>query len=95
MAKRKHAADLRYGIVSRDDLETYHRILTETAADLSVVTATMEADNIDSMKIDGVTKFPRGQQLITDFIGKLEIAVASARHDVRAARQRDEMGGSK
>lgn len=93
--KRAHAADLRYGTVSRDDLDTYQRILTETAADLATVTELMATDGLDSIRVDGITKFPRGQQLISEFIGKIEIAVARAKNEARAKRQRDEMGGSK
>ena len=92
-SKRPNPAELRYGVISRTDLATYRRILTETTADLAEVGDLMESSGIETMKIDGVTKFPRGQQLITEFVGKLEVAVARARSEVRAARQRDEMDG--
>jgi len=94
MKSRPKPADLRYGVISREDVDTYHRILTETTSDLAAVGSSMDQDKIKTMKLDGMTKFPRGQQLITEFIGKLEVAVACARSEARASRQRGEMQGN-
>lgn len=93
MNKRKQPAELRYGTVSREDIETFHRIIMESADDLERVGQAMDDSDIDSMKLDGVRKFPRGQQLLTEFVGKLEVAIARARSEARKARQQRAVDG--
>ena len=51
----------------------------------------MSDSSIDSINLDGVTKFPRGQQLLTEFVDK--VAIARARSEVRAARQQRAVDG--
>lgn len=89
MYRKPTPAELRYGVISREDVAVYHQIIMESAADLAAVGEAMEAAEIDKMKIDGAKKFPRGQQLLSEFVGKLEVALARALSDSRLASQRD------
>jgi len=95
MAKNPTAAELRYGTVSRDDVQAFADVIRESATDLKEVADQMNAAGIRSMKMDGRQKFPRGQKLISEFVGRLEEAVARARADIRLARQQKEIGESK
>ena len=81
----------RYGVCSQDDLAVYATIVEESAADLRAVAERMKAENVDSFRMDGASKFTRGQKLLSEFVGHLEVALAQALADVRAARQQEEV----
>ncbi len=88
MAKKRKA---RYGKCTRDDLAVYATIVEESAADLRAVAERMGSDQVDSFRMDGAAKFSRGQKLLSEFVGHLEVALAQALADVRAARQQEEV----
>ena len=80
MKKKPTSAELRYGSVTVDDIRVFATIVSESADDL-----TRAADEMAA--IDGAKKFTRGQKLLAEFVGHLEVSLAKARAEVRAARQ--------
>ena len=88
MAKNRQA---RYGKCTRDDLAVYATIVEESAADLRAVAERMKADQVESFRMDGAAKFSRGQKLLSEFVGHLEVALAQALAELRAARQQEEV----
>ncbi len=87
MKKKPTSAELRYGSVTVDDVRVFSTIVSESAEDLSRVADDMAAVGSDRLPIDGAKKFTRGQKLLAEFGGHLEVSLAKARADVRAARQ--------
>ncbi len=87
MKKKPTSAELRYGSVTVDDVRVFSTIVSESAEDLSRVADDMAAVGSDRLPIDGAKKFTRGQKLLAEFVGHLEVSLAKARADVRAARQ--------
>ena len=87
MTKKPSSAELRYGSVTVDDIRVFSTIVSESAEDLSRVADEMAAVGSDRLPIDGAKKFTRGQKLLAEFVGHLEVSLAKARADVRAARQ--------
>ena len=62
-----------------------------TSDDLRAVAERMKAENVDSFRMDGASKFTRGQKLLSEFVGHLEVALAQALADARAARQQEDV----
>ena len=87
MKKKPTSAELRYGSVTVDDVRVFATIVSESAEDLSRVADEMAAVGSDRLPIDGAKKFTRGQKLLAEFVGHLEVSLAKARAEVRAARQ--------
>mgnify|MGYP001269206983 CR=1 FL=1 len=87
MKKKPNSAELRYGSVTVDDVRVFATIVSESADDLTRVADEMAAVGSDRLPIDGAKKFTRGQKLLAEFVGHLEVSLAKARADVRAARQ--------
>ena len=87
MKKKPTSAELRYGSVTVDDVRVFATIVSESAEDLSRVADEMSGVGSDRLPIDGAKKFTRGQKLLAEFVGHLEVSLAKARAEVRAARQ--------
>lgn len=62
-----------------------------TSADLRAVADRMRSDQVETFRMDGAAKFSRGQKLLSECVGHLEVALAQARADVRAQRQQQEV----
>ena len=88
---RPHASEARYATIRREAVEVYAAVLRESIDDLERITQAMEEAGITEMPIDGATKFARGQQLVAEFVGNLEVAVSRARVQVRQAQQRSQI----
>ena len=87
MKKKPPSAELRYGSVTVDDIRVFATIVSESADDLTRAADEMAAVGSDRLPIDGAKKFTRGQKLLAEFVGHLEVSLAKARAEVRAARQ--------
>ena len=87
MKKKPTSAELRYGSVTVDDIRVFATIGSESADALTRAADDMAAVGSDRLPIDGAKKFTRGQKLLAEFVGHLEVSLAKARAEVRAARQ--------
>jgi len=50
-----------------------------TSADLRAVADRMRSDQVETFRMDGAAKFSRGQKLLSECVGHLEVALAQAR----------------
>ena len=84
--KKLSSAEKRYRRLTVADVRVFSQILREQCDDLEQIAQGMEAIEIKDTQIDGAQKFVRGQRLLAEFVGRLDVALAKARAKVRADR---------
>lgn len=80
MAKKKvHPSQLRYGTVTSDQLKDSVSKINELAAVMTEVAGEMDRRKMTELRMDGVTKFDRGMDILSGYVEHLMIGMTKAR----------------
>lgn len=73
--RRPHPSDLRWGPVTREELETAAKEFRELAESMDSVAAELDGD---PLRVDGVTQLRRGRELVESFVRNTRKALIDA-----------------
>jgi len=77
--KQPTASEKRYGSVSADDLDQLAARMEDLAANVRGHANSMRELRLDTIRIDGATKWDRGVELLADYFGNITKRLAVAK----------------
>jgi hypothetical protein len=78
---KKMPADLRRGTKTLRDIKAEVETLRDRAAELEKLAENMKDANVQRMIVDGVTKWDRGDTLVSGYIANIEKALVDAKRN--------------